>query len=184
VSGRNIQTLEGGEKIVLGNRTFHASYTPGHAIHHVCFFEYDSGIAFVGDAAGIRISDEFVYPATPPPDANLQQIDQSLDIIQAWRPEHLFLTHFGLLGNVDWHFSDFRDRLSRWSEFVLSSLDRPGDDTLRAAEFSEMVRSELFATLKPGDAAWHEKLISARQNWYGLAQYWRRREKSNPKSVT
>jgi glyoxylase-like metal-dependent hydrolase (beta-lactamase superfamily II) len=170
---RNIVTLNGGEEVVIGNRRFEVLYTPGHAIHHISFFEADTKVAFVGDAAGVRISDSFVYPATPPSDVHLQHFDASLDLIQGRRPQNLFLTHFGLMGNVEWHIAELRERLQRWSEFVSFSLERPGDDSLHAREFSEMVTAELHSVLKEDEAAWFEKLISPRQNWYGLARYLR-----------
>ena len=40
--------------IAAGGRTLEVAYTPGHASHHVSYFEPSSRIAFVGDTAGIR----------------------------------------------------------------------------------------------------------------------------------
>ena len=47
----NVKPLAGGED-VLGMRV---AYTPGHASHHVCYFHEESGTAFVGDVAAVRI---------------------------------------------------------------------------------------------------------------------------------
>jgi len=176
---RNVKVLTGGESIALGARNFEVLYTPGHASHHISFFEARSGVAFVGDAAGIRIGNSFVYPATPPPDIDLASLDQSLDLILAREPQRLLLTHFGLLGRVEWHMAEFRDRLRRWSEFVLASLQRPGEDAERAAAFSKMVMEELRSVAAEEEAAWFDKLTSSRQNWFGLARYWRRRLSSS-----
>lgn len=174
VPGRNVNVLNGGEKITLGARRFEVLYTPGHAPHHVSYFEPATEVAFVGDAAGIRIADSFVYPAAPPPDVDVQQINQSLDLIQGFKPQRLFLTHFGLVGRVEWHMAEFRDRLERWSEFVRLSLERQDDDLQRAQEFSEMVTAEVASRASQQEAEWFEQLVSSRQNWYGLARYWRR----------
>jgi glyoxylase-like metal-dependent hydrolase (beta-lactamase superfamily II) len=174
VPARNVNVLNGGQKITLGARRFDVLYTPGHARHHVSYFEPDSEVAFVGDAAGIRIADSFVYPATPPPDVDVQQINQSLDLIQDFRPQRLFLTHFGLVGRVEWHIAELRDRLERWNEFVRLSLERQDDDLHRAQVFSEMVTAEVASRALPQEAEWFEQLVSSRQNWYGLARYWRR----------
>jgi glyoxylase-like metal-dependent hydrolase (beta-lactamase superfamily II) len=178
VPERNLNVLNGGEEIILGTRRFQVLYTPGHAPHHVSYFEPDSKVAFVGDAAGIRIGDSFVYPATPPPDIDLEQIDQSLDLIQTYNPQRLFLTHFGLVGKVEWHMKEFRERLRYWSEFARLSLDRHDDDLHRAQEFSEMVKAEVALSASPEEATWFEQLISSRQNWYGLARYWRRQQRN------
>ncbi|MGC1686073.1 MAG: MBL fold metallo-hydrolase, partial [Candidatus Acidiferrales bacterium] len=175
VPGRNLSILNGGEEITIGERRFEALYTPGHAIHHVSYFEMDSKVAFVGDAAGVRITDSYVYPATPPPDVDLAQLNESADLIESRDPQHLFLTHFGLAGNVKWHMTEFRNRLERWSEFVRLSLDRDRDDASRAQDFSEMVKAEMSTLVTAEEALWFEHSISSRQNWYGLARYWRRR---------
>jgi glyoxylase-like metal-dependent hydrolase (beta-lactamase superfamily II) len=174
VPAGNLNVLVGGEKLTVGARRFEVLYTPGHAPHHVSYFESDSKVAFVGDAAGIRIADSFVYPATPPPDVDVPQLNQSLDLIQACGPQRLFLTHFGLVGRVEWHLAEFRDRLKRWNEFVRLSLERQEDDLHRAQEFSEMVTAEVASRASQQEAEWFEQLVSSRQNWYGLARYWRR----------
>jgi len=174
VPAKNLCALRGGETVTIGARRFEVLYTPGHAIHHVSYFEPASKVAFVGDAAGVRIDDSFVYPATPPPDIDIRSIDESLDLIRARAPQLLFLTHFGLMGRVDWHIVELRERLRRWSEFVRLSLGRPGDDSSRAREFSEMVKAELSANMTDAESKRFEKFISFKQNWYGLARYWRR----------
>src|SRR5262245_8058833 len=88
--------LRGGERIEAGGRALEVAYTPGHASHHVSYFSADTGIAFVGDTAGVKLlPDAFVLPATPPPDVDLELWSESFRIIDAWRPDALFLTHFG-----------------------------------------------------------------------------------------
>jgi glyoxylase-like metal-dependent hydrolase (beta-lactamase superfamily II) len=183
VPARNLKLLNGGEEITLGTRSFEVLYTPGHAPHHVSYFERDSKVAFVGDAAGIRISDSFVYPATPPPDIDMEQINSSLSLIEAWKPERLFLTHFGLAGKVEWHMTEFRERLKSWSEFVRLSLERQDDDLHRAQEFSETVTAEVVSHASQEELLWFEQLVSFRQNWYGLARYWRRLQR-DPSAIT
>jgi glyoxylase-like metal-dependent hydrolase (beta-lactamase superfamily II) len=72
VSAENLRILEGGEMIALGSRRIEVAYTPGHASHHVSYFESIDGVAFVGDTTGIRMEGHsFVMPATPPPDIDL-----------------------------------------------------------------------------------------------------------------
>ena len=174
VPARNLSVLNGGEEITIGERRFEVLYTPGHAVHHISYFEMDSKVAFVGDAAGVRITNSYVYPATPPPDVDLAQLNESVDLIESREPERLFLTHFGLAGRVKWHMTEFRQRLARWSEFVRLSLDRDADDASRAQDFSEMVKAEMSTLVTAEEALWFEHSISSRQNWYGLARYWRR----------
>jgi len=77
----NVRALGGGET-VLGMRV---AYTPGHASHHVCYLQEESGTAFVGDVAACRIPpSQLVMPPTPPPDIDVPTWEGSLDVIAGW----------------------------------------------------------------------------------------------------
>src|SRR5260370_13313482 len=52
VPAENLRILEGGESLTLGSRKLEVVYTPGHASHHVSYFDQAEGIAFVGDTTG------------------------------------------------------------------------------------------------------------------------------------
>jgi glyoxylase-like metal-dependent hydrolase (beta-lactamase superfamily II) len=92
VPEERLKILSGGES-VLG---FDVQYTPGHASHHVCYFHGDSGVAFVGDMAGVRVPPSGLTLApTPPPDIDVEAWERSLETIAAWEPQTLALTHFG-----------------------------------------------------------------------------------------
>ncbi|MCE2539114.1 MAG: MBL fold metallo-hydrolase, partial [Acidobacteria bacterium] len=92
----NVRALAGGERIEAADRKFEVAYTPGHASHHVSFLDRDSGIAFVGDVAGVRTGRElFVLPPTPPPDIDVEVWAQSIELVRQWRASTLLVTHFG-----------------------------------------------------------------------------------------
>src|SRR3954447_10564904 len=77
-------------------RGFRVAYTPGHASHHVSYLHEESGWAFVGDVAGVRIPpSELVVAPTPPPDIDVAAWERSLDLVAGWSPERLALTHWG-----------------------------------------------------------------------------------------
>ena len=66
VPSASMTILQGGERMTFGNRIFDVEHTPGHASHHVSYFDRDSGVAFVGDTAGVRLMPGgFVMPPTP-----------------------------------------------------------------------------------------------------------------------
>ena len=48
----NLHVLGGGETVL---DDFRVEYTPGHASHHVSYLHEPSGVAFVGDVAGVRV---------------------------------------------------------------------------------------------------------------------------------
>jgi glyoxylase-like metal-dependent hydrolase (beta-lactamase superfamily II) len=174
-----LTVLTGGERIEEGGRRLEVAYTPGHASHHVSFFNADTGIAFVGDTAGIKIIENgYVLPPTPPPDINLEIWEQSLQTIEAWRPETLFLTHFGPYGSASPHLAELRDHLSLAADLVKISLAREGTDDEREQWFSDELRRELRRRL--GDAEGRSYEIAGRLDlsWRGLARYWRKKPAS------
>ena len=94
VPEENLRILEGGETDIEG--AFRVAYTPGHASHHVCYFHEQAGWAFVGDMAGVVVPPEtYTLAPTPPPDIDVEAWERSLDVIRAWEPSTLGLTHFG-----------------------------------------------------------------------------------------
>src|SRR5438105_340455 len=122
VPAASMEVLQGGERMAVGSRMFDVEHTPGHASHHVSYFDRDSGVAFVGDTAGVRLMDGgFVLPPTPPPDIDLEAWRVSLDRIERWRPDTLLLTHFGPSSPVTGHLSALRDHIVLAGDLVKQS---------------------------------------------------------------
>ena len=68
-----LQVIEHGDVMNVAGRRLEVYYTPGHAVHHVTYFDARSGEAFVGDVAGVRLQGiNYVRPPTPPPDLDLE----------------------------------------------------------------------------------------------------------------
>ena len=170
--------LTGGERLDIAGRTLDVAYTPGHASHHVSYFNADSGIAFVGDVAGIKIHENgYILPPTPPPDIDLDAWDQSLRIVERWNPETLFLTHFGPHGSSGPHLAELRDHLSLMAGLAKASLAQNGTDEDREGWFSEELRRELQRRVGEGEGRSYEIAGRLDLSWRGLARYWRKRLK-------
>jgi glyoxylase-like metal-dependent hydrolase (beta-lactamase superfamily II) len=91
---------------------FRVEYTPGHASHHVCYLHEASGMAFVGDMAGVRVpSGPFTLAPTPPPDIDVEAWERSLATIAGWHPQRLGLTHFGEVDDPGAQLDRVRERL-------------------------------------------------------------------------
>ncbi len=176
VPQRNLSVLEGGETISAGSRKLHVLYTPGHASHHVSYFDEAEGIAFVGDTAGICIEgNPYTLPATPPPDINLELWNNSLDAIAALDPKRLFLTHFGYSDHPAQHIASYRERLQRWSDLVARILSKGLDEMQSSEAFLRAIAEEAKTRLAPEDVD-HYLLNGALQlSWLGLARYHRKR---------
>ncbi len=176
VPAGNLVTLRGGERLTAGGRDLDVAYTPGHASHHVSYFSADTGIAFVGDTAGVRLqAGRFIVPPTPPPDIDLDAWRDSVARISAWRPETLFLTHFGPFAPVAAHLTELADHLEHTSGLVKVSLARPGTDEDREAWFTDEIRRELRWRMTESDAQAYEVAGRFDLSWRGLARYWRKR---------
>lgn len=176
VPAETLVILRGGERLAAGGRDLDVAYTPGHASHHVSYFSADTGIAFVGDTAGVRLQEgRFIMPPTPPPDIDLEAWRDSFARISAWRPETLFITHFGPYAPVAAHLTEMADRLELTSGLVKTSLARPGTDEEREAWFADEIRRELRRRMTESEAQAYEVAGRFDLSWRGLARYWRTR---------
>jgi len=162
-------------RIEVAGRALEVRYTPGHASHHVSFFDRSSGIAFVGDVAGIRVTGDYVRPPTPPPDIDVELWIQSAARVEAWDPETLFLTHFGPSGHVRPHMQSFVENLQIAAEWVRRSLHEPDSDEEKARRYAEFVDRELRRHLSDREILPHRVGAPFEVSWLGLARYWRKR---------
>jgi glyoxylase-like metal-dependent hydrolase (beta-lactamase superfamily II) len=170
-----IVVLAGGERITASGRELDVAYTPGHASHHVSYFSGDSGIAFVGDTAGIRLMPGgFVLPPTPPPDIDLDAWRDSLSRIDAWGAGTLFLTHFGPSVPVGPHLRELGDHLELTRRLVAESLAQDGTDETREQWFIDEIRRALRRRMTDADAHSYEVAGRNDLNWRGLARYLRK----------
>jgi glyoxylase-like metal-dependent hydrolase (beta-lactamase superfamily II) len=175
VPAANLTVLAGGERIDAGGRAFEVAYTPGHASHHVSFLDRSSGVAFVGDTAGVRIDEGYVLPPTPPPDIDLEKWRGSLDAIEAWSPDTVFLAHFGPVANVRPHLETLWGNLEEMATWVRQTLDDPGSDEERSRTFADRLRQDMRRSMNDQQVAAYPVAAPFEQLWLGLARYWRKR---------
>jgi glyoxylase-like metal-dependent hydrolase (beta-lactamase superfamily II) len=175
VPSGNVRVLSGSERIEAGGRTFEVAYTPGHASHHVSYFDRASGVAFVGDTAGVCINGGYVLPPTPPPDIDLEQWHASIARIEGWSPDALFLTHFGPVHNVRPHLQTLLEHLSEAAGWVKASLGGAGTDEERGERFAEELWREMRREMTEAQLASYRIAAPPDVLWAGLARYWRTR---------
>ena len=155
-----LQTLQGGET-VEGMRV---AYTPGHASHHVCFLHEQTGDAYVGDMAGVRLPGHaYTVAPTPPPDIDVDAWLRSVETIEAWNPSALCLTHFG-------RHEDVGDQLTRVRESLRTEAEMARD--LSAEEFAAWSESQTRAALDPATADALVQAAPPDQLGLGLRRYW------------
>jgi glyoxylase-like metal-dependent hydrolase (beta-lactamase superfamily II) len=166
VPSENLRVLRGGEQLLDG--AFEVAYTPGHASHHVSFLH--DGTAFVGDTGGVRIAtSSLTIPPSPPPDIDVEAWHASIELIAAWKPERLVITHFGASEDVDAQLSELSGRLDTWA-----ARAREQDlDTFVAG-----VRSEIAEHADPELLDTYEQAAPPEQVYAGLERYWRKRSEA------
>ncbi len=157
----NITALSGGERA----EGLRVAYTPGHASHHVAYFDEGAGDAYVGDMAGVRLPPgKLTVAPTPPPDIDVDAWLASLETISAWKPRRLCLTHFGRADDADGQL----DRVEGW-------LRRARDRASAGREdFIAWVEGEL-AGAGEEDAIRYRQAAPTEQLWLGMERYLRRR---------
>jgi glyoxylase-like metal-dependent hydrolase (beta-lactamase superfamily II) len=176
VPAERLRALKGGEVISAGGRELQVAYTPGHASHHVAYFDRSSSVAFVGDTAGIRrVGGAYVMPPTPPPDIDLDGWRESEARILAWDPDTLFLTHFGPFHGARLQFQQLRDNIEDWSRIVRRLIaDDSLDDSQRQQTFVEEAGRELRRAVGDAEAEHYGRAGRLDYSWQGLSRYWRK----------
>lgn len=179
VPAAHVRTLGDSDRLTIAGHDIDVAWTPGHAWHHVSYFLPASGIAFVGDTAGIcRPSGRLIIPPTPPPDIDLEAWRSSTETILAWNPETLFLTHFGPAPTPRVHFQALWQQLDSWSLKVKASLARPDlEDHERSQQFVDDVMGEIAHDSSHEEAQSYARAGRFDFSWTGLARYWRKQQK-------
>jgi glyoxylase-like metal-dependent hydrolase (beta-lactamase superfamily II) len=170
-----VRTLAGGEVLNIGGRRLDVASTPGHANHHVCYHDHESGIAFVGDTGGVRTGTiPYVLPPTPPPDIDIPAWLATVAALRAWSPSGLFLTHFGLKTDVSAHLDLLEEELVAWERIsgdIVSTVAEPE----REQQFIQHVLARIVDRVGAEEGASYRAAVSLEHCWMGLARYWAKR---------
>ncbi|HMO57752.1 MAG TPA: MBL fold metallo-hydrolase [Roseiflexaceae bacterium] len=170
-----LSILHGGETIQLGSRRIEVLDAPGHASHHVVYLEPAFGSAWVGDIAGARLPGaNYIQPATPPPDIDLEAWRATIDTLLAMHPQTLLLTHFGPSGNPAHHFAELWQATTTWADVVRSSLAHSEDEATAIARL-QLLTDQALSAAPAAVRAEYAQAASVAMSWHGLARYWRKR---------
>ena len=173
----NIRSLTGGERIDVSDRQLDVVYLPGHASHQVGYFDSASGVAFVGDTAGIRLGTElFATPPTPPPDIDVEAWVQSVELIRSRHPSTLFVTHFGPHEDVSAHLDAFLEHLAAAKDLARTIVESDATDEDKASEFTHQMQLYIqrFMPAQQTDLFNGAPLGPLSLGWLGLRRYWRK----------
>lgn len=169
----------------LNGRALQIVFTEGHARHHYCLNDPTSKGVFTGDSFGISYREldtaagEFIFPATTPASFDPVEAHKSIDRIMAFEPEHLFLTHYSRISDLERLATDMHARIDDYVQIALGSKDAV--DRTRVIE--EKLLQHLASGLKEHGFGGDEEAIlsviciDARINAQGLVAWLQRSER-------
>jgi glyoxylase-like metal-dependent hydrolase (beta-lactamase superfamily II) len=158
VAPERIRALAGGETL----EGMRVAYTPGHASHHVSYLHEDSGWAFTGDVAGVRIAVGPTIAPTPPPDIDLDAWRASIELLESWTPSALAVTHFGAHRDVARHLGELLEHLQE-ARTLAAGLD--------GEAFAAAMRTRVAGAADPVLAAAYEQAMQPEQSYAGLRRH-------------
>ena len=143
--------------------------TPGHAWHHVSYFDA-TGTLYAGDAAGVRLADAtFVMPPCPPPELDLEAWDETITQIERRAPARLALIHFGVIEETEGHLAALRETLGRWGSRVADGMD---EETFVGAARHDVEQTD------PERVDEYQHAGPYRHHFRGIERYWRKRREA------
>ncbi len=138
--------VDDGDIIDLGNHRLEVYHAPGHAFHHVVYFDIENDGVFTADAAGINVPDrEGVRYTSPPPGFDLDGCLTDVAMIQEIDPTALYYGHFGDYETGEL-LVEYESVLENWVEDVEQIREELGDDEEVKAYFAEQADSTAYWT--------------------------------------
>ena len=143
------------EVVLLNGRELLLLHTPGHALHHQCIVDRQTGHIFSGDTFGLsyrqldRDGRQFILATTTPVHFDPEALHQSVDLIAAFSPEAIYLTHYSQIRDIPRLHSELKACMDAYVDIALKANGSGG---------------ERVACIKQGIAAWVREQAQ-RQNW-------------------
>jgi len=107
IPASRVIVAEDGDSLTIGRRILEFRDTPGHASHHFCIWDVQSQGWFTGDTFGVTYpalslkdnkTDElshYIMPTSSPVQFKPELMKKSIDLMMAYSPRYLYLTHYG-----------------------------------------------------------------------------------------
>ena len=170
---QNLKTMSHRESLKIGEETFTALHTPGHAKHHLAWQWNDT--MFCGDVAGVKIGQGPVVPPCPPPDIHIEDWFASIALILDQKPSSLVLTHFGAQTNPHLHMEELKAILTDWSEWVRERWESGVSQQDMIPKFQDYTSKQLRAKgVSETGLKQYEAANPAYMSVAGLVRYWKK----------
>lgn len=125
VPEERVLIAEDESRLVFHGRSLLFLDAPGHSRHHYCVIDERSKTLFSGDNFGISYREfdnengAFIFPTTTPVQFDPEAMRKTLDRLLSYKPQAVYLTHFGRVTNVEKLGSDLRNCLDQLTEMAL-----------------------------------------------------------------
>jgi glyoxylase-like metal-dependent hydrolase (beta-lactamase superfamily II) len=144
-----VVALDDNQPVSVAGRVLAALHTPGHASHHLTFWDAAAGRAFTGDVGGIHIpGTEYACPPTPPPDLDPVAWRTSISRLQTLGARQLCLTHFGTVDDPAGHLAALADELEVFLRMGVEMVERGDDQGTMTAEIHARM-AEMIGDVPP-----------------------------------
>ena len=133
----------------LAGREFFCLDTPGHARHHICIVDRQTGGVFAGDMFGLAYPEmavdgrSFIYPTTTPTQFEPGPMRRSLDLLMSHSPTAMYLTHYGQVRDVPRLREDLQRHIDAQVRIALAERDAGEDRHVRIkSRFADYLLAE------------------------------------------
>lgn len=137
VPAERVEQAPDGHRLLLGERELLCLDTPGHARHHFCIYDEQSRGFFTGDTFGLSYREfdnangPFILPTTTPVQFDPDTWHTTLDRLMEFKPQNIYLTHFGRVGNPDRLADDLHQGLNDFVEIALAAEEPERSQQIR-----------------------------------------------------
>jgi len=106
IAAERVVEARDGLVVEFGGRHILVADSPGHARHHVCYWDEVSRGWFSGDAFGLSYREThvgnraFMTPATTPTQFDPEAMHRTIERLLENHPEYIYLTHYGRVCEV------------------------------------------------------------------------------------
>lgn len=151
------------ERLPLADGQILVVETPGHAVHHLCF--YYKKYLFAGEVAGVSLvlpGRIYARPATPPR-FRLEKSLASLDKAASLKPDIICFGHYGWRKDAGEAMKTAREQLVLWTETVKEQFGK-GEDNLDNRIIKVLLENDpVFANYK-----YLDKEVQKREDYFVL----------------
>ena len=173
-----LEKVEHGASLTIGEHNLIAWHTPGHARHHIAWQLGQT--VFTGDVGGCAIFGGPVTPPCPPPDIDIESWMHSIELIRGLKAENLYLTHFGSISEVEAHLDALEKILWEWANWIKEQMDQGASVEAMIDGFQAYTHEQLEA-YGMGRQQIHRYDIAnpARFSVSGLMRYWSKKREAS-----